>query len=1225
MNRTIRWLLIATVALAVAGIGFATWRLTGRSFRFYTDGDRIRQRAERAWPRDILWQPPERVDTSGVAPINTDGAEYEPRYSADGAALYFVRGRPGENADLYECRRTPDGWASPVAVAEINTEFDELGPELSSDGRRLFFYSDRPGGAGGFDIWVSERGTDGWEAPVVAPAPINSPFHEYGCALAPDGRTLYLSSDRPRETSEATEPGAPWRATIRENLHGRTFDIYRVEIAGDGDGGRCEPVDVLNTSADEGAIAFSPVGDFLYFASDRAAGRGGFDIYRARVLRGVVGHAEPLDESINTPANELDPTLTAEGFRLAFSSDRPVGPGVGERNYDLYTTASREVFRETEYVRPEPINWQAIGSIGLAGLLAAALAALLAWLLWKLWSDLRRRNIGLLGRCLLMSLFAHLALLLLSTYWMVSQGVLAGVTRKGGAVRLAASVGEGAESAAGLAEQIRGLSSSDAGVWDSTNKPAAFTVSLPAPEMSIEPTPVPSLAPALLPLAATTAVAPASPVSVTSVAVPITPPLDPALASSEQRLPSPQAPSVLAERAPAPPTPSVGASRVAAPILAAPRASLSPAISGLDPLHLPDEPISAGRPARSSAMPKVEMSAVSPSNVGAPDQTIAALAATAAVSSHALPQPTRPEVGGAEGSAAETASDDMAAKASLLTVPKSPGGTGVALPARSPAREEIGLTAMSIPTGGSIANEATAHTAGPPMAAPRPSVTTAPDTNWVTALFPSAALNGDRSVAPRLPSAGAKAPEVDDDAARVAANIVPEAPAGPRADLSPGVVARLIQLPAPPPTAIAPLGDLWFGHVPSATATDTRSLPVPSRGAEVLTPMSAIVGTLGSPELDRLDLAVPAGDAAPESEAYAQRSEELRPAVLEQMGGNEDTERAVRAALDWLARHQSRDGRWDGGSFDDECGQCGGTTTFDVDVALTGLSVLCFLASDHTHTKDGPYRQHVSQGLDWLLRQQAADGDLRRGETMYSHGIATIALSEALGMTGDGRLREPVRRAIGFIERARSSAGGWRYDPGQFGDTSVLGWQIMALKSAERAGLSIRPQSYAGADAWLKLVSTSRRSGLVSYQPGRAPTVTMTAEGLFVRQLLGQRREQAESIAAVRLVLENPPKWQTPNTYYWYYATLAMFHHQGDDWTKWNELMQAQLIPNQRDNGALAGSWDPVGEWADIGGRVYQTALCTLTLEVYYRYLPMYRGSKLTDASGPTGASDRAP
>ena len=67
-----------------------------------------------------------------------------------------------------------------------------------------------------------------------------------------------------------------------------------------------------------------------------------------------------------------------------------------------------------------------------------------------------------------------------------------------------------------------------------------------------------------------------------------------------------------------------------------------------------------------------------------------------------------------------------------------------------------------------------------------------------------------------------------------------------------------------------------------------------------------------------------------------------------------------------------------------------------------------------------------------------------------------------------------------------------------------------------------------------------------------------------------------------------------------------MFQHGGGAWEQWNTAVVDELLRQQRDDGEAKGSWDPTDRWSTIGGRVYQTAICTLTLEVYYRYLPLY-------------------
>ena len=112
---------------------------------------------------------------------------------------------------------------------------------------------------------------------------------------------------------------------------------------------------------------------------------------------------------------------------------------------------------------------------------------------------------------------------------------------------------------------------------------------------------------------------------------------------------------------------------------------------------------------------------------------------------------------------------------------------------------------------------------------------------------------------------------------------------------------------------------------------------------------------------------------------------------------------------------------------------------------------------------------------------------------------------------------------------------------------------------------------------------------------------------MFVQQLLGAERYERRMGASARFLVRHLPSWDTDtNTYFWYYATLALFQHQGEEWDRWNEAVKHELVVNQIGSGKAAGSWDPRGRWSQVAGRVYQTAICTLTLEVYYRYLPTF-------------------
>lgn len=208
-------------------------------------------------------------------------------------------------------------------------------------------------------------------------------------------------------------------------------------------------------------------------------------------------------------------------------------------------------------------------------------------------------------------------------------------------------------------------------------------------------------------------------------------------------------------------------------------------------------------------------------------------------------------------------------------------------------------------------------------------------------------------------------------------------------------------------------------------------------------------------------------------------------------------------------------------------------------------------------------------------------------------------------MTGDKRMAPYVQRAVDYSIQAQNSlGGGWRYQPGDEGDMSMFGWQLMALKSADLAGLTVPERTRKGMRRFLQRCSSGEHGGLAAYRPHERPTRTMTAEALLCRLVLGTDGEESKTREAQQYLIEQLPGDGQVNLYYWYYATLALYGLGGDAWQQWNTALQRELIDRQRDDGVLAGSWDPNTVWGGYGGRVYSTSMATMCLEVYYRYLP---------------------
>jgi hypothetical protein len=389
---------------------------------------------------------------------------------------------------------------------------------------------------------------------------------------------------------------------------------------------------------------------------------------------------------------------------------------------------------------------------------------------------------------------------------------------------------------------------------------------------------------------------------------------------------------------------------------------------------------------------------------------------------------------------------------------------------------------------------------------------------------------------------------------------------------------------------------------------------------------------------------VPAGvdtQARMPAESYAgRRSRRTRSAGVPGLGPPlAKTEESVELGLAFLAAHQSPDGSWSLHNFPGRTSRDAGRRRSDT--AATGLALLAFFGAAYDHYEER-YRDVVAGGLDWLVSNQEADGDLYvktdpsdKNSHVYSHAIATIALCEAYGMTGDDRLREPAQKAVDFLVRSQhATLGGWRYNPipgsidtGHDTDTSVTGWALMALKSAELAKLKVPGETYDRVRAWLDAAQSTRDGSTYLYNPrdknrdDLAATQrgsinhTMTSVGLLMRLYLGWKRDHASVVNGANYLYANLPRMgrageNVRDTYYWYYATQVMFHMGGRYWQEWNARLHPLLVDTQIVQGRLAGSWDPGGaipdRWGAEGGRIYVTAMNLLSLEVYYRHLPIY-------------------
>lgn len=341
------------------------------------------------------------------------------------------------------------------------------------------------------------------------------------------------------------------------------------------------------------------------------------------------------------------------------------------------------------------------------------------------------------------------------------------------------------------------------------------------------------------------------------------------------------------------------------------------------------------------------------------------------------------------------------------------------------------------------------------------------------------------------------------------------------------------------------------------------------------------------------------------------RSPQSRQRLALERGGNAQSEAAVEAALQWLTRHQRANGSWSLVHTTEECGaSCthpGSPERYEP--AATGLALLAFLGAGYTH-REGEYAAEVKRGIYYLLQvmeQTERGGSFLHSspQGMYNQGVATFALCEAYQLSRDESLRKPCEQAIEFLVRAQNDVGGWGYLPKRPGDLTITGWQAMALKSADGAGLYIPAHTIVLIDKFLDSQSDSEKIFYGYGAPGKSETCT--AIGLLLRLFRNWSHSDPRVLAGVQYLTDRGVS--VSDIYRNYYVTLLLFHVGGPSFELWNPRMRESLVQSQSHSGHSAGSWYFDDKFAETGGRLYTTAMAAMTLEVYYRFSPIYLNS----------------
>jgi hypothetical protein len=338
---------------------------------------------------------------------------------------------------------------------------------------------------------------------------------------------------------------------------------------------------------------------------------------------------------------------------------------------------------------------------------------------------------------------------------------------------------------------------------------------------------------------------------------------------------------------------------------------------------------------------------------------------------------------------------------------------------------------------------------------------------------------------------------------------------------------------------------------------------------------------------------------------------------LRQNGGSPECEAAVSASLEWLKGKQNADGSWGRSNK----------------AAMTGLALLCYLG--RCETPESPfYGDNVTKGIMFLIEMgkknphgifsdnwQGESNGGKGGSGTYEHGIATYALGEMytlarLGSKSLPGMREAFEKGVKVIIDNQTPKGAWAYggkeqivyNKSAGADLSVVGWQFQALKAAKNTSLKIEGLHSAISKMTDYLETTQTKDGGFGGANRDAHYNQWSLSGVGILGLQTMAKGKTTAIKKGMKFLTDfltaePLDWnKNCNLYCWYYYTQAFFQQGGDDWKFYNQQFLPQILAAQQADGMFKRgrpNW-PAGDAADD---IYRQTLCTLQLEVFYRYL----------------------
>ena len=400
---------------------------------------------------------------------------------------------------------------------------------------------------------------------------------------------------------------------------------------------------------------------------------------------------------------------------------------------------------------------------------------------------------------------------------------------------------------------------------------------------------------------------------------------------------------------------------------------------------------------------------------------------------------------------------------------------------------------------------------------------------------------------------------------------------------------------------------------PTVSAIITSTAPTPINLPTVNVPADRPAHISPGISLGNISMGRGSSGGTPLPSIYNKRcSPQDRLQRIQQSGGSPKYEDSVVRSLRWMLKKQNPDGSWGSGPNK---------------ASYAGLSLLAYLA--HCET---PYSEEFGESCQKAISYLIGIASKNNGYLSenpkdqylpYEHAINTYALAEAYTFCIEQninieKLKETVQTAYDLIVKNQAHDGSWMYYYRQkaegsesYPDMSISGWNIQALKAVQHSPLKPAGNTLQKARNFvLKMARPKTGLWLYNGTSDASERASMVPVGVLSLQLMGLGHLK-EARAGLKYIDENI-KPTPDNAYIYYYAAQALINRGGPAWNKFGKTLGDALVSSQKE----AGNWDIPDEKTNKNftlwtghingeGRVhYLTCLNTLTLEVYYRFLP---------------------